>query len=158
MLENYFPILLFILVGLAVGLGPLILGKLVSPHKPDSEKNTKLLIILTTTHCYERKKTPITGFLVPTERLELSRPKSQPPQGCVSTNSTTTATILTSPNLVRNIFRGIANWRRHSNRYIAWCRFCRFSFNWFIVNFNFLCLSSSFYHTTIACTVACHIS
>ncbi len=96
--------------------------------------------------------------LVPTERLELSRPKSQPPQGCVSTNSTTTATILTSPNLVRNIFRGIANWRRHSNRCIAWCRFCRFSFNWFIVNFNFLCLSSSFYHTTIACTVACHIS
>ncbi len=40
MLENYFPILLFILVGLIVGLGPLILGKLVSPHKPDSEKNS----------------------------------------------------------------------------------------------------------------------
>ena len=40
MLENYFPILLFILVGLVVGLGPLILGKLVSPHKPDSEKNS----------------------------------------------------------------------------------------------------------------------
>jgi NADH-quinone oxidoreductase subunit A len=39
-LENYFPILLFILVGLFVGLGPLILGKLVSPHKPDSEKNS----------------------------------------------------------------------------------------------------------------------
>jgi NADH-quinone oxidoreductase subunit A len=39
-LENYFPILLFILVGLVVGLGPLILGKLVSPHKPDSEKNS----------------------------------------------------------------------------------------------------------------------
>ncbi len=40
MLENYFPILMFILVGLVVGLGPLILGKLVSPHKPDSEKNS----------------------------------------------------------------------------------------------------------------------
>ena len=40
MLENYFPILMFILVGLGVGLGPLILGKLVSPHKPDSEKNS----------------------------------------------------------------------------------------------------------------------
>ena len=40
MLENYFPILLFILVGLGVGLGPLILGKLVSPNKPDSEKNS----------------------------------------------------------------------------------------------------------------------
>jgi NADH-quinone oxidoreductase subunit A len=39
-LENYFPILLFILVGLVVGLGPLILGKLVSPHRPDSEKNS----------------------------------------------------------------------------------------------------------------------
>lgn len=40
MLNNYFPILMFILVGLAVGLGPLILGKLVSPHKPDAEKNS----------------------------------------------------------------------------------------------------------------------
>jgi NADH-quinone oxidoreductase subunit A len=39
-LENYFPILLFILVGLAVGVGPLVLGKLVSPSKPDSEKNS----------------------------------------------------------------------------------------------------------------------
>ena len=40
MLENYFPILMFILVGLGVGLGPPILGKLVSPHKPDAEKNS----------------------------------------------------------------------------------------------------------------------
>lgn len=40
MLENYFPILLFILVGLGVGVGPLILGKLVSPNKPDAEKNS----------------------------------------------------------------------------------------------------------------------
>ncbi len=40
MLGNYFPILMFILVGLGVGLGPLILGKIVSPHKPDSEKNS----------------------------------------------------------------------------------------------------------------------
>jgi NADH-quinone oxidoreductase subunit A len=39
-LENYFPVLLFILVGLAVGVGPLVLGKLVSPNKPDSEKNS----------------------------------------------------------------------------------------------------------------------
>ncbi len=31
---------MFILVGLGVGLGPLILGKLVSPHKPDAEKNS----------------------------------------------------------------------------------------------------------------------
>ena len=40
MLENYFPILLFILVGLGVGLGPLIIGKIVSPSRPDSEKNS----------------------------------------------------------------------------------------------------------------------
>lgn len=40
MLENYFPILLFILVGLGVGVAPLVLGKLVSPHKPDSAKNS----------------------------------------------------------------------------------------------------------------------
>lgn len=40
MLENYFPILMFILVGLGVGIGPLVLGKLVSPHKPDAEKNS----------------------------------------------------------------------------------------------------------------------
>ena len=40
MLQNYFPVLMFILVGLGVGLGPLILGKLVSPHKPDAEKNS----------------------------------------------------------------------------------------------------------------------
>lgn len=40
MLNNYFPILLFIIVGLGVGLGPLILGKLVSPSKPDPEKNS----------------------------------------------------------------------------------------------------------------------
>ncbi len=40
MLENYFPILMFILVGLGVGLAPLILGKLLSPHKPDLEKNS----------------------------------------------------------------------------------------------------------------------
>ncbi len=40
MLENYFPILIFILVGLAVGVGPLVLGLLVSPHKPDEVKNS----------------------------------------------------------------------------------------------------------------------
>lgn len=40
MLGNYFPILLFIIVGLAVGVAPIVLGKLVSPNKPDSEKNS----------------------------------------------------------------------------------------------------------------------
>ena len=40
MLENYFPILVFILVGLAVGLGPIILGKIVAPNRPDQAKNS----------------------------------------------------------------------------------------------------------------------
>ena len=38
MLGNYFPVLLFIIVGLAVGVVPLALGRLVGPHKPDSAK------------------------------------------------------------------------------------------------------------------------
>jgi len=38
MLENYFPILLFIVVGLAVGVGPMVLGWLIAPNRPDSEK------------------------------------------------------------------------------------------------------------------------
>src|SRR6266550_7190065 len=42
MLENYFPILLFILVGLAVGVAPLIIGgglsRLLGVHHPDAEK------------------------------------------------------------------------------------------------------------------------
>src|SRR5262245_18983532 len=38
MLENYFPILLFILVGLAVGVAPLILGWVLAIRRPDSEK------------------------------------------------------------------------------------------------------------------------
>jgi NADH-quinone oxidoreductase subunit A len=38
MLENYFPILLFILVGLAVGVVPMALGWLFAPNSPDSEK------------------------------------------------------------------------------------------------------------------------
>jgi NADH-quinone oxidoreductase subunit A len=38
MLEQYFPILLFIFVGLAVGVVPVILGSLLGPNRPDSEK------------------------------------------------------------------------------------------------------------------------
>ena len=42
MLESYFPILMFILVGLAVGVVPLLLGggltRLLGVHRPDSEK------------------------------------------------------------------------------------------------------------------------
>ncbi len=38
MLENYFPVLVFILVGLAFGCAPILLGRIVAPHRPDSEK------------------------------------------------------------------------------------------------------------------------
>jgi NADH-quinone oxidoreductase subunit A len=38
MLAEYFPILLFILVGLAVGVAPMALGALLGPHRPDPEK------------------------------------------------------------------------------------------------------------------------
>ena len=38
MLAEYFPILLFILVGLAVGVVPIVLGKLLGPNRPDPEK------------------------------------------------------------------------------------------------------------------------
>jgi NADH-quinone oxidoreductase subunit A len=38
MLAEYFPILLFIIVGLAVGVAPLVLGKLLGPSRPDPEK------------------------------------------------------------------------------------------------------------------------
>ena len=38
MLTEYFPILLFILVGLGVGVVPMVLGRLLGPHNPDPEK------------------------------------------------------------------------------------------------------------------------
>ncbi|MBT0963798.1 NADH-quinone oxidoreductase subunit A [Denitromonas iodatirespirans] len=38
MLENYFPVLVFILVGLAFGVAPIVMGRLIGPHRPDSEK------------------------------------------------------------------------------------------------------------------------
>jgi len=38
MLDNYFPILVFVLVGLAFGCVPILLGWLVAPNRPDSEK------------------------------------------------------------------------------------------------------------------------
>jgi hypothetical protein len=37
MLENYFPVLVFILVGLAFGCAPILLGWLIAPNRPDSE-------------------------------------------------------------------------------------------------------------------------
>jgi NADH-quinone oxidoreductase subunit A len=38
MLENYFPILVFVLVGLVFGCIPILLGWLIAPNRPDSEK------------------------------------------------------------------------------------------------------------------------
>ena len=38
MLAEYFPILLFIAVSLAVGVAPLVLDRLLGPHRPDPEK------------------------------------------------------------------------------------------------------------------------
>lgn len=40
MLENYFSILLFVLVGLVVGVVPITLGKLVAPSRPNSKKSS----------------------------------------------------------------------------------------------------------------------
>ena len=38
MLENYLPILIFLVMGAIFGLVPMILGRLVAPHRPDSDK------------------------------------------------------------------------------------------------------------------------
>jgi len=38
MLENYLPALIFLGVGLAVGIVPLGLGRVLGPHKPDAAK------------------------------------------------------------------------------------------------------------------------
>jgi NADH-quinone oxidoreductase subunit A len=38
MLENYFPILVFVVVGLVFGCVPILFGWLIGPNRPDSEK------------------------------------------------------------------------------------------------------------------------
>ena len=38
MLDNYFPVLLFIMVGLAIGVAPLVLGRILGPHRPNAAK------------------------------------------------------------------------------------------------------------------------
>ena len=38
MLENYLPIMIFIAIGIAIGVLPILAGFLLGPHKPDSEK------------------------------------------------------------------------------------------------------------------------
>ena len=37
-LENYLPVLLFVLVGAGVGVAPMAIGKLLGPSKPDAAK------------------------------------------------------------------------------------------------------------------------
>ncbi|MFM2054455.1 MAG: hypothetical protein RL456_2492 [Pseudomonadota bacterium] len=39
-LEQYLPVILFILVGVGVGVVPQILGALLGPHRPDPAKNS----------------------------------------------------------------------------------------------------------------------
>jgi NADH-quinone oxidoreductase subunit A len=38
MLENYFPVLVFVIVGLGFGCVPIFLGRVLGPHRPDKEK------------------------------------------------------------------------------------------------------------------------
>ena len=38
MLENYFPVLLFIVIALVMGVVPLLLGSALGPNRPDSAK------------------------------------------------------------------------------------------------------------------------
>jgi NADH-quinone oxidoreductase subunit A len=37
-LDDYLPVLLFILVGLGVGAAPMLIGRLLGPHRPDAQK------------------------------------------------------------------------------------------------------------------------
>jgi len=38
MLENYLPILVFIGIGILFGVGPILAGAILGPHRPNSEK------------------------------------------------------------------------------------------------------------------------
>ncbi len=38
MLENYLPILVFLVIGILIGILPIVAGYLLGPHHPDSEK------------------------------------------------------------------------------------------------------------------------
>jgi len=38
MLENYFPVFVFILIGIVFGIAPVITGLVVAPYRPNSEK------------------------------------------------------------------------------------------------------------------------
>lgn len=38
MLENYFPVLMFIAIGLAIGIAPMVMGRFIAPNRPDPQK------------------------------------------------------------------------------------------------------------------------
>lgn len=38
MLESYLPVLIFIIVGILVGVLPILMGRMLAPNRPDSEK------------------------------------------------------------------------------------------------------------------------
>ncbi len=40
MLSDYLPILIFIVLGILFGLGPVVMGWLLGPKRPDAEKNS----------------------------------------------------------------------------------------------------------------------
>ena len=40
MIANYLPILMFLLIGLVIGVITLVAGRVVGPHRPDSEKDS----------------------------------------------------------------------------------------------------------------------
>jgi NADH-quinone oxidoreductase subunit A len=39
-IDQYLPVLLFILIGMAVGVVPLVLGYVLGPNRPDAAKNS----------------------------------------------------------------------------------------------------------------------
>jgi NADH-quinone oxidoreductase subunit A len=38
MLDNYFPVLIFVLISIVFGVAPVITGMVVAPHRPNAEK------------------------------------------------------------------------------------------------------------------------
>lgn len=38
MLDNYFPVLMFIAIGLAIGIAPMVMGRFIAPNRPDPQK------------------------------------------------------------------------------------------------------------------------
>ena len=40
MLENYLPVLIFLVIGLLFGIGPMVAGFVLGPRRPDEQKNS----------------------------------------------------------------------------------------------------------------------